>query len=112
MESEAARETIEVPVACNLAALTAEQRERQRALYGQLRADVKEVCELEDGYEFVFPGGARWAETLVSFVVSERVCCPFFAFEMIFGPEGGTISLRVRGPERASEFMREEFVGG
>ena len=34
MESEAARETIEVPVACNLAALTAEQRERQRALLG------------------------------------------------------------------------------
>jgi hypothetical protein len=112
MDSEAARETIEVPVGCNWSALTAEQRERQRALYRQLRADVKEGRELADGYEFVFPGDASWAEKLVSFVVSERECCPFFAFEMIFGPERGPISLRVRGPERAREFMREEFVGG
>ncbi len=46
------RESIEVPVACNWATLTAVQQKRQRALYRQLRADVKEVVELEDGYAF------------------------------------------------------------
>ena len=58
------------------------------------------------------PGGAEWAEKLVGFVVSERECCPFFAFEVIFEPGGGPISLRVRGPEGAKEIVREEFVGG
>ena len=38
MNGEAARERIEVPIACNWAALTAEQQERQRALLGQLTA--------------------------------------------------------------------------
>jgi hypothetical protein len=44
----------------------------------------------------VFAGGAEWAEKLVGFVISERECCPFFSFEVLFEPGGGPISLRVR----------------
>jgi hypothetical protein len=31
---------------------------------------------------------------------------------LLFEPGDGPISLRVRGPEGAKEFAREEFVGG
>jgi hypothetical protein len=48
MHSEAAREKREVPVACSLAALTAEQR----APIGLLRTGEKELRALEDGYAF------------------------------------------------------------
>ena len=67
------------------------------------------VGELEDGYEFVFPGDADWAMRLTEFVVVERACCPFFAFELVFEPDGGGILLRVRGPEGTKKFMKEEF---
>ena len=110
MGTEATRSPKELPIACKLT--NEEQHKRREELSRELFSGREGTRELEDGYEFVFAGGADWAEKLVSFVVSERECCPFFTFELIFEPEGGPISLRVRGPEGAREFMREEFVGG
>ena len=61
---------------------------------GTLRGD-----KLEDSYEFVFPGNTEWVGKLVDFLSPERICCPFFAFELIFEPDLGSIWLRVRGAE-------------
>ena len=66
--------------------------------------------ELEDSYEFVFPGNAEWVGKLVDFLSPERICCPFFAFELIFEPDLGSIRLRVRGAEGVKEF-NERFYG-
>lgn len=110
MGAEARRSVRELPIACGLS--SREQRERREELSRELFSSRLQTDEFADGYEFVFPGGAEWAEKLVGFVVSERECCPFFAFEVIFEPGGGPISLRVRGPEGAKEIVREEFVGG
>jgi hypothetical protein len=43
----------------------------------------------------------------VDFFSSERICCPFFAFELIFEPNLGSIWLRVRGAEGVKVFTRE-----
>ena len=93
----------ELPVACELPG--AGLRERREELSRGLFSGCEGTKELDDGYEFGFPGGADWAEKLVRFVVSERGCCPFFAFELVFGPDGGPISLRMRGPEGTKEFI-------
>ncbi len=108
MGTEARRSPI--PIACRLT--DEETRHRREELSRELFSGRESTRELDDGYEFVFPGGTSWAENLVSFVVSERECCPFFTFEMVFEPGGGPVSLRVRGPEGAREFMREKFVDG
>ena len=110
MGAEAKRSVREVPIACGLSDL--EQRQRREELSRQLFSGCQRTDELDDGYEFVFPGGAEWAEKLVRFVASERECCPFFGFEMIFESGQGPISLRVRGPEGTKEFVRAEFAGG
>src|SRR5215204_1601345 len=110
MGTEATRSPKELPIACKLT--NEEQQKRREELSRELFSGREGTRELDDGYEFVFAGGADWAEKLVSFVVSERECCPFFTFELIFEPEGGPISLRMRGPEGAKDLMREEFVGG
>lgn len=110
MGTEARRSPKELPIACRLT--EEEQQKRREELSRELFSGRSSTEEFEDGYECAFPGGADWAEKLVSFVVYERECCPFFTFEMIFEPGGGQISLRVRGPEGAKEFVREEFVGG
>jgi hypothetical protein len=110
MGAEAKRSVRELPIACGLSDL--EQRKRREELWRQLFSGCQRTDELDDGYEFVFPGGPEWAEKLVRFVASERECCPFFGFEMIFESGQGSISLRVRGPEGTKDFVREEFVGG
>ena len=65
--------------------------------------------ELEDGYEFAFAGNAEWVGELVDFLSSERICCPFFAFELIFEPDLGSIWLRVRGAEGVKEFIERVY---
>jgi hypothetical protein len=112
MDSKAARETIEVPVACNWTALTAEQRERQRALYRQLRADVKEVRELADGYAFKHSPDRAMLLTVAEFVGNERLCCPFFEFGITVDRDGGPVWLRITGEGEAKRVMEAEMGVG
>jgi hypothetical protein len=72
----------------------------EKILEGCLRVE-----ELENGYEFSFPGSEEWVLRLTEFIVFERECCPLFAFELVFEPEGGPIRLRVRGPEGTKEMV-------
>jgi hypothetical protein len=96
----------ELPIACNLAG--PEQVRRREAVRGLLDRS-RLVGEMEDGYEFAFPGDADWAMRLTELIVAERSCCPFFTFELAFGPGGGEILLRVRGPEGTKQFIGEEL---
>jgi hypothetical protein len=74
MDGAAARESIEVSLACNRSALTAVQQERQRALYRLLGADVEEVRELADGYTFRHSPDKSVLLAMVEFVANERLC--------------------------------------
>ena len=94
--------------ACNLPG--PEGVRRRRDVAEVLSRGVLRVDELEDGYAFGFPGSAEWAEKLVDFVNFERVCCPFFAFDLAFEPDEGSIQLRVRGPEGVKEFVEAELA--
>lgn len=99
----------ELPIACRLTGV--EQRQRRAELAQELFSRGVETKELDDGYEVVFPGDASWVEALASFIISERECCPFLTFEMIFEPDEGNISLRIRGPEGTKEFVGTELSG-
>ena len=89
MDDEVTCESIEVPAACSWTALTAVQQERQRALYRQLCADVKEAVELEDGYAFRHSPDRAVLVTIAEFVANERLCCPFFEFGLTVERDGG-----------------------
>ena len=102
MDVGAARERIEVPLACDLSALTDEQWERHRELYGRLRADVKEVRELENGYAFRHSPDRAVLLTIAEFVANERLCCPFFEFGLTVERDGGPVWLRMTGGGRPS----------
>jgi len=87
MTGEAGREKSALPVACKLTG--PEGAGRRLEVSEALSGDVLRADELEDGYAFGFPGSAEWARKLVDFVNFERACCPFFAFELAFEPDGG-----------------------
>jgi hypothetical protein len=112
MDSQEERETIEVPVACDWAALTAEQQERQRVLYRQLRADVKEVRELSDGYAFRHSTDRTVLLAIAEFVANERLCCPFLEFGITSERAGGPVWLRMTGDEEAKRFLEAEMGNG
>ena len=96
-----------LPLACSISG--PEQARR--------RGKLEEICEgclrtvnLEDGYEFFFPGSEEWAFRLTEFIVVERACCPFFTFELVFEPGGGPIRLRVGGPAGTKDIVVEMFT--
>jgi hypothetical protein len=97
-----------LPLACSLSG-------PEQAGRGVELEEIFEEClrtkELDDGYEFLFPGSGEWATKLTELIVFERGCCPFFAFELIFQPDGEHIRLRVRGPEGVKGIVAETFAG-
>src|SRR5215211_5370975 len=109
MDGESTRERIEVPVACNWAALTPVQQERQRALYRQLRADVEEVLELEDGYAFRHSPDKKVLLAVAEFVANERLCCPFFEFGITIERAGGPVWLCMTGGEEAKRVLEAQM---
>jgi hypothetical protein len=99
----------ESPFACNVAGISAEQRPRYMALAKKLISAKQEVRELKDGYAFRFSSEASTIQDLAEFIAFERLCCPFFDFEMVIEREGGPAWLRLRGREGVKEFIRIEF---
>ena len=96
----------ELPIACSL--VGGEQDRRREEVGGLLNAS-RLVGELENGYQFAYPGEAGGAMRLAEFVVAERSCCPFFRFELDFQPGRGDVLLRVTGPEGTKQFLNEAF---
>jgi len=107
MSFESRRTAKRLPITCELSEVA--QRSRREEISGELFSGCEDVRELEDGYEFVFPGGEEWIERLTRFVASERECCRFFAFELRFEPDLGPVSLRIRGPAGSKEFLAAQF---
>jgi hypothetical protein len=108
MKAKTRRTASQLPISCELS--EGGQRSRREEISHRLFSGCKYVRELEDGYEFVFPGGEKWTEGLLRFIVEERECCRFFAFELLFEPDLGPISLIMRGPAGTKEFLAGQFT--
>lgn len=97
-----------VPVACTLE--SQELAERIEAMEAELLAFAEETHELPDGIAHRFSESAAIRRALSDLIASERECCPFLHFELVFEPGPGPIWLKVTGPEAARPFIRETFA--
>ncbi len=100
-----------IPLACDMSALTAGQRERQSVLGRRLRDEALEIRELGDGYAFAHPPDADALAMMAEFVANERLCCPFFAFEISVGGEGPAW-LRIGAEGEAKGVLEAEMGVG
>jgi hypothetical protein len=99
----------EVPFACNVGALNKDQRARYSILTKQLIAEKEEVRELSDGYVFRFAGSSEHIKDLAEFITYERLCCPFFDFDLTVERNEGFLWLKLRGREGVKDFIKSEF---
>ena len=100
----------EIPLACRLDALDAEERFRRHVLWQDLRGGALEIAEREGGFSFRFPSSAHVLSKLVEFVSLERVCCPFLHFEIDIHPGGGPLWLHVGGNAQVKAFLQETLA--
>jgi len=96
----------DIPVACDLSAITGEPVEAhaRRSAYLFLQA-AQERQELPDGYALRFSPDELPA--IAAFIESERKCCPFFTFTLEVLPGGGPLWLRITGPAGAKEAFEQ-----
>jgi len=99
----------EIPIACDLTAIPANEREEHETLAKQLFFEaIPERRELADGYAFQFR--ADEYPQLAEFIANERLCCPFFRFTLEVTPARGPIWLHITGGEGVKEFIQLEFT--
>jgi hypothetical protein len=95
--------------ACSLTALTAEQRKRHAELRKTLSQSITEIQELPDGYAFRLPDDAKTILATAEFITYEKLCCPFFKFNLEIGSDGKPVWLKLTGREGVKQFLKTEF---
>ena len=99
-----------VPIACNLGALTSEQRTREQELLAELRSAHPKAQPMEHGYRFEVSSDPVDLARLGEFLGLERLCCPFLNFSLVVGSGGGPVTLDVWGDHPdAQAFIRDTF---
>jgi hypothetical protein len=99
----------ESPFACDVQALTPQERHRHFEELGPaLRARKTGVRELPDGYEFEFPADPESFRLLSEWTYQERLCCPFFDIALLLHREGGPLRLRLTGRPGTKAFIEAD----
>jgi hypothetical protein len=100
--------------ACDLTALTPDEREHHIAHSAELFGAVPEGRELTDGFALRAPDGPDTLATLVNvadFIALDRRCCPFFRFAVVVEPYGGPIWLHITGEPGIKPVLAAELGG-
>jgi hypothetical protein len=98
-------------LACDLTAIPASVREEHLLTAPQLFGLAQEVQELPDGFAIRFLNEPGRFMQMATFVENERLCCPFFNFELEVEPNNGPLWLRLTGQEGVKELLRTTFFG-
>ena len=101
--------TEESPFACDMTAIAPEQRGAHIATIKKLFGSVQSSRELPDGYAFELSNDSDVLLTAAGFIALERLCCPFFGFELQVEREGGSVWLSLKGRDGVKPFIIAEI---
>lgn len=99
----------ESPFACNMTAIAPEQRGAHVATIQKLFRSVQSKRELPNGFAFELPNDSEVLLTASEFISLERLCCPFFGFELQVEREGGSVWLSLTGRDGVKPFIMAEI---
>jgi hypothetical protein len=99
------------PFACDRLALTPALRHRHFDELGPLlRTKVLAIHAEPDGYTFRFPNDWATYAALTEWINGERMCCPFFDFDLRVAREHGQIWMKLSGRPGTKDFIRSDFA--
>jgi len=107
--SRAREQADNAPFACDMQAISADERPRHLTVIEQMRQATTEVKELPDGYAFRFNSSQPTILLVSEFISRERACCPFFTFELVAERNEGPLWLNLRGREGVKDFIKAEL---
>lgn len=95
-------------IACNFNAIDPAQRGTHEAVVGNIFASVLEIRELANGYGFRLPPETPMLYKTIEFVANERLCCPFFTFNLVITEE--QFWLELSGTEAVKGYIHDGIV--
>jgi hypothetical protein len=98
-------------IACNLSALTAQERTLRAELAGRIRKLVAERVEFEDGYALRLASEPEVARQVLEWILLEGRCCPFLRMELHLEAERGPLWVRFGGASGVKEFLKAAGFG-
>ncbi len=97
------------PFRCDMSAIEPTQRKQHIATTVAVFRAVEEIHELPDGYAFRLPNDTTMLSQTAEFIMREKLCCPFFGFNVKVEPEGGPLWLCLTGAEGIKHFIHAEI---
>ncbi|MBZ0310454.1 MAG: hypothetical protein K8I82_30615 [Anaerolineae bacterium] len=107
-----AKSVSDLPLACDMSALSPTQRKQHIATSRTLFAAVTEIHELPDGYTFQLPVEIQWLNEAAAFIANERLCCPFLQFTLNLESQSTALWLALTAnttPDDLKLFLRLEL---
>jgi hypothetical protein len=95
----------EVPIACNLNALTPGQRLELKHFSDRVAHTVIGTREMDDGYGFQLNSASISAVDVAQGIEVWRKCCPFYEFRIDLSGEDGALWLSLRGRKGVKEYF-------
>lgn len=93
------------PIACNMRALTSEQRKYLEQRGARVISAITSAKELNNGYSFhVDPAKATLID-VAQWLDLWRRCCPFYEFRIDYRAENGDVWLSVTGRPGVKEYL-------
>jgi flagellar biosynthesis/type III secretory pathway chaperone len=96
-----------VNLTCRLT--TPELQERKKTVIAELKKLVVQRVEITNGFRYTFNDAESTIDLLINFIKTERLCCPFFEFNLEVGQSEGFVSLELSGPAGTTDFIESEI---
>jgi hypothetical protein len=91
--------------ACDLGALSGDERTRRATLASRVSTRFREVQEISDGYAVRLDPDPANVRDALEWLLLERRCCPFLCLDLSFEPSNGPVWFRFRGGPGVKQFL-------
>jgi len=98
-------------IACDLDALTLQERKSRAELATRIGSLAVERVELEDGYGLRLTPEPAVARDALEWVLLESRCCPFLRWELHLEAARGPLWVRMRGAPGVKAFLEAAGFG-
>ena len=88
---------------------TPELQQRKKTVIAELKSQVLEKVETDQGFKYKFDGSDKMLDLLNSFIKTERLCCEFFVFNLTASSNTKFTWLELSGPEGTKDFIEHEI---
>lgn len=99
--------TEQAKLTCKLT--TPELQQRKKTVIAELKSQVLDKVETDQGFKYKFEGSDKMLDLLNSFIKTERLCCDFFVFSLTASSDTKFTWLELSGPEGTKDFIKHEI---